>query len=403
MNGAAQTPVQVANGSATSATVTGLANGSSYTFTVSAKNAVGTSPDSAASNATVPQNTMFDFSTPATIDSGDGSALALGVKFTSDTAGSVTGIRFYKAVTNTGTHIGSLWTAAGQLLASATFTGETVSGWQTVTFASPVPITAGTTYVASYYAPNGHYSNTSMGLSSAVDNPPLHAVANGVSTNGVFGTGPSSTFPTSSFNATNYWVDVLFTQFLMDRSAARSSPPATEDLDVPVRCRRASTSPASPVVFQPVLFLGAGSIVLGQRVEFGWPTSASFFTGYCHVEASAPASRIEFGDGAQINNNAFIKSEGPGIRIGDRALVGSFVEIVDSDFHDLRPEHRRGGRPSMRPVVLGENVFIGDGAVILKGVTVGANSVIGAGSVVTGTIPDGVIAAGNPARVIREL
>jgi acetyltransferase-like isoleucine patch superfamily enzyme len=159
----------------------------------------------------------------------------------------------------------------------------------------------------------------------------------------------------------------------------------------------------SPVVFQPVLLLGEGEIVFGSQVEFGWRTSPFFHVGYCHVEASLPGSRIEFGDGAQINNNAFIKSEGPGIRIGRAALLGSFVEIFDSDFHELHPDRRRGGRPRMAAVELGENVFIGEGAKILKGVTVGAHSVVGAGSVVTSSIPEGVIAAGNPARVIREL
>ena len=57
----------------------------------------------------------------------------------------------------------------------------------------------------------------------------------------------------------------------------------------------------------------------------------------------------------------------------------------------------------MAPVHLGENVFVGDGTRILKGVTIGADSVVGAGSVVTRSIPAGVIAAGNPARVVREL
>ncbi len=165
-------------------------------------------------------------------------------------------------------------------------------------------------------------------------------------------------------------------------------------------CRRVS---GSPIRLQPVLFLGQGAIVIGRDVEFGWGSSVAFHSGYCHVEAVWPDAVIEFGDGAQVNNNAYIKSEGPGIRIGPRALIGSFVEIFDSDFHELRPDRRRGGTPCMAPVELGENVFVGDGAKILKGVEVGAHSVIGAGSVVTGPIPEGVIAAGNPARVIREL
>jgi acetyltransferase-like isoleucine patch superfamily enzyme len=165
-------------------------------------------------------------------------------------------------------------------------------------------------------------------------------------------------------------------------------------------CERVS---GTPVVLQPVLMLGDGAITFGRDVEFGWPRSMQFYTGYCHVEASTPESSIELGDGVQINNNAFIKSEGPGIRIGANALLGSNIEILDSDFHELHPDRRRGGRPRMAAVELAENVFVGDGTKILKGVSIGADSVIGAGSVVTKSIPAAVIAAGNPARVIGEI
>jgi acetyltransferase-like isoleucine patch superfamily enzyme len=152
-----------------------------------------------------------------------------------------------------------------------------------------------------------------------------------------------------------------------------------------------------------VLFLGQGAVVMGRDVEFGWPRSKAFYTGYCHLEAARPESVIEIGDEVQINNNAFIKSDGPGIRIGARALLGSEVTIYDSDFHDLHPDRRRGGHPRMGSVELGEDVFVGDGVKILKGVSIGARSVIGAGSVVAASIPEGVIAAGNPARVMRPL
>lgn len=165
-------------------------------------------------------------------------------------------------------------------------------------------------------------------------------------------------------------------------------------------CRRVQ---GTPLIHQPVLLLGSGQVIIGANVEFGWPRSAAFYSGYSHIEAANPGSVIEFGDGAQINNNAFIKSDGPGIRIRAQALIGSFVEIFDSDFHELDPARRRGGVPRMAPVELGNNVFVGDGARILKGVTVGRDSVIGAGSVVTESIPEGVVAAGNPARVIRTL
>jgi hypothetical protein len=203
----AQTPVQ-ATPDKTSATVTGLTNGTSYTFKVTATNAIG-STDSAQTSAVTPNDTIFDLATPANIDSGDTSATQVGVSFTASVAGNVTGIRFYKASTNTGTHVGSLWSSSGQLLATATFTNESASGWETVLFSQPVQITAGTTYVASYFAPNGHYSYTSSGFSSAVTNGPLTALANATTPNGVF-SGSLSSFPQSSFNATNYWVDLLF-------------------------------------------------------------------------------------------------------------------------------------------------------------------------------------------------
>ncbi len=143
--------------------------------------------------------------------------------------------------------------------------------------------------------------------------------------------------------------------------------------------------------------------MFGDEVELGWPRSKSFYSGYCHLEAAAPGAAIELGDGVQVNNNAFIKSEGPGIRIGAGGLLGSEVTIYDSDFHELSVARRRGGRPQMAAVELEEDVFVGDRVLILKGVRVGRGSVIGAGSVVCGEIPEGVVAAGNPARVVREL
>ncbi len=93
----------------------------------------------------------------------------------SDVSGYITGIRFYKGPGNTGTHIGNLWTSTGTLLATVTFTDETASGWQEADFSTPVAITAGTTYVASYYAPAGDYAaDTFYFALSGVNSGPLH-------------------------------------------------------------------------------------------------------------------------------------------------------------------------------------------------------------------------------------
>jgi hypothetical protein len=150
--------------------------------------------------------------TPSQVDSGDGTAGEYGVRFRADYDGYVTGLRFYKAAKNTGTHVGHLWSNTGTLLATATFTNESASGWQQATFSNPVAITADTTYVASYYAPTGHYSDTAgFFASSGADAPPLHFLENGVDgLNGVYAYSSASVFPTSSFNSTNYWVDVTY-------------------------------------------------------------------------------------------------------------------------------------------------------------------------------------------------
>ncbi|MDR6862598.1 DUF4082 domain-containing protein [Phycicoccus sp. 3266] len=216
----AQTPTTVTgNPPATTATVTGLTNGTTYTFTVTATNSVGTGPASTASNAVTPKSVTCTActiwaatATPGTASSTDTSSVEVGVKFKSDVSGFVTGIRFYKGSTNTGTHVGNLWSSTGTKLASATFSGETASGWQQVSFATPVAVSAGTVYVASYFAPIGRYAQDSQYFNSAgVDNPPLHALKNGASGgNGVYAYGSSSTFPNNSFKSTNYWVDIVF-------------------------------------------------------------------------------------------------------------------------------------------------------------------------------------------------
>jgi hypothetical protein len=142
---------------------------------------------------------------PAIVDSGDTHAVEVGVTFTSDTNGFISGLRFYKSAANTGPHTGSLWTASGQLLATATFTNESASGWQQVNFATPVAITAGTTYVASYHTNVGHYSVNRSYFTSAFTSGPLHVPANG----GVYRYGGSG-LPTKTYLASNYSVDVLF-------------------------------------------------------------------------------------------------------------------------------------------------------------------------------------------------
>lgn len=149
--------------------------------------------------------------TPAVAADPDTRAVEIGVKFRSDLNGSITGLRFYKGSANTGIHVGHLWSSDGTLLASAIFTDETNIGWQQVSFTTSISITTNTTYIASYYAPHGHYSvDEHYFASSGVSNPPLRALSDGEDgPNGVYTYG-GSRFPDQTFRSTNYWVDVVF-------------------------------------------------------------------------------------------------------------------------------------------------------------------------------------------------
>ena len=157
--------------------------------------------------------TLWPASTvPQTPDEADTNSTELGTKFKSDVNGLITGVRFYKAKLNTGTHIGNLWTLNGTKLASATFTNETTSGWQQVNFATPVSISAGTVYVVSYFAPAGHYAGDGGYFATSLDNPPLHAPQDGLyGGNGVYRYGSTSGFPNSTYDSESYYVDVVFT------------------------------------------------------------------------------------------------------------------------------------------------------------------------------------------------
>jgi methionine-rich copper-binding protein CopC len=164
----------------------------------------------AASSSSCPCTIWPSTATPATSADPDPAGVEVGVKFQASQNGTVTGIRFYKGAGNTGTHKGSIWSRTGTRLGTATFSAESASGWQQATFATPITVTAGTTYVASYFAPAGHYSLTEGYFSAATTRGPLTALKDGTDGgNGVYRYGSTSAFPTSSYSASNYWVDVV--------------------------------------------------------------------------------------------------------------------------------------------------------------------------------------------------
>jgi len=232
--------------------------------------------------------------TPRVADAGDAASIEVGVRFTSSTSGYISGVRFYKAATNTGTHVGELWSASGQLLASATFTNETASGWQTVSFAQSVPVTPGTSYVASYFAPNGHYAADAPGFSgTGVSSPPLAApkAASGVP-NGVYayaakaGTFPSQTFGESTYGGDNYYADAVFTPNSGPPFLAGESPaPGSTNQSTVAPIKATFSKDVKPATIVMTVTDASHNAVAGT-VSYDSPSTTATFTPTAALAAS---------------------------------------------------------------------------------------------------------------------
>ena len=156
--------------------------------------------------------------------------------------------------------------------------------------------------------------------------------------------------------------------------------------------------------FNLMIFRG-GRVTIGSRLHMvsAPPRSAIALYSRCSLTAF-PTGSIEIGDGVGLNGTAITSKKR--VRIGDGTMIAPNVIIVDSDFHAQWPPESRlisDTAASDRAVTIGKNVWIGMNTVILKGSTIGDNTIIGASSLVSGVIPANVVAAGNPARVLRPL
>jgi len=125
-----------------------------------------------------------------------------------------------------------------------------------------------------------------------------------------------------------------------------------------------------------------------------------------HVDIRPPLAmdygyQTSIGPGTFINSGAVILDVGR-VSIGADVQIGPNVQLL-TPTHPLDPELRRGGAEAAEPIAIGENVWLGGGVIVCPGVTIGQDTVVGAGAVVTRDLPPGVLAVGNPARVIRSL
>ncbi len=157
------------------------------------------------------------------------------------------------------------------------------------------------------------------------------------------------------------------------------------------------------------------AIELADRYGRVWPTNRDeaalilreLLGGMGEDSEIRPPLFVDYGSHLRIGARTFINYnftalDVAAITIGDDVQIGPNVQLL-TPTHPLEPEPRRNKWEAAKPITIGNNVWIGGGAIILPGITVGENSVIGAGAVVTRSVPANVVAVGNPARVIRSL
>lgn len=160
----------------------------------------------------------------------------------------------------------------------------------------------------------------------------------------------------------------------------------------------------NPRLMQPLHAVGKGCIRMGHGVTIGYYPSPNYFSSSVYLESRQRDAVISIGDATALNNGFVAIAEHTSIQIGKHCLVGTNVEIYDSDFHGLAIENRQRSAPDWAsPVFVGDNVFIGSNVKILKGVNIGDGAVIANGAVVVKDVAPHSVVGGNPARHIKFL
>jgi acetyltransferase-like isoleucine patch superfamily enzyme len=152
----------------------------------------------------------------------------------------------------------------------------------------------------------------------------------------------------------------------------------------------------------PLIADGKGDVYLEPGSSFGCCDAPSVGNGQIRLQARSIGSKIQIGAGCAFSNNVTLCAL-KSITIGNKCLIGDMVLVMDSDHHEISPENRWLSSGEIAPISIGNNVWLGSRAIILKGVTIGDHSVVGAGAVVTKSVPPKTIVAGNPAKVVRHL
>ena len=272
---------------------------------------------------------------PAGPADSDARPAELGVRFSSQSDGWVLGVRYYKMNEAAASTRGTLWTVGGDVLAQVNFSAASGAGWQKATFDAPVKISAGTTYVASYSAPAGHYADDSgvLSVTNATATKDLTAVA------GVYSYGAG--VPQQTWKDSNYYADVVF---------ATAKPTLPSTTATPTTATPAPSTTATPTTATPASPASTG---FPDATNTGVPTGVtlSSYTGPCTITASNTVI-----SGKLIGCDLVIKAAGVSVtnsRINGRLVSntsGASVVVQDSEIN--------GGNQETFPSVSYQNLTL---------------------------------------------
>jgi hypothetical protein len=285
-----------------------LSNGSSYKASVTAKYAseTRTATNNSFLFSTTPaspqQTNVFGATTPVTPDGGTSPEVELGMRFRTTVAGQILGVRFYKHAWNTGSHSGTLWTNAGAELATVAFSGESASGWQEQLFATPVFISADTSYVISYHLEQGHYSTHNNGFASEIVNGTdgyVRGLADGYDgANGLYKYGTRS-FPDQTYASSNFYVDVIFARvspapnaFTISGVSGGSDTTSDTTLDDSAAPDLTWTASYGAATYEATIYESDGTTVKCATATLSVPTIHHEFTGCSLTDGTTYKAKV---------------------------------------------------------------------------------------------------------------
>lgn len=246
---------------------------------------------------------------PAVAVDSDRSAVELGIRFRPEKSGQVTALQYYQGAGATGVKKATLWTASGRVLAQVSFATSRTAGWRTIPLDSPVSLTAGSSYVASYHAPRGGYPVTEGALTGSRTQNGFGLSAGA----GVYRYGSTSSVPTSSYAGSNYLVDIVYkpssapvttpvpttpapspTQTAMPAPSATPTPTVTPKPTTPAPTPTTTPTPTpTPTVTPTPPVSGPGGFVANGRTfpnsdTTGVPhgTTLTPYTGPCTIQTA---------------------------------------------------------------------------------------------------------------------